>query len=216
MTEGSCTKENLEKIESELNPEQKKQAQAQIESMSSEALESLLKQQSPVFCVLVIRPATVCGYSPRLRLDLTVNMLTIQALVTGKITVFGGTQQRPNIHIEDITDLYVKTLEYSTSKISGKIYNCGYENYPLLYIAQMIQRTLKDKRIQINISPIVDLRSYRISSVKLKKELGFTPRHSLEEAVIDLQTAYRQGKIPQAQTDTRYYNIQTLKSLKLC
>lgn len=175
--------------------------------------EYLLKNQSPEFCVLIIRPATVCGYSKRLRLDLTVNMLTMQALVKGKITVLGGSQKRPNIHIDDITDLYVKTLEYPSSTIAGKIYNAGYENQSLLQIAKMIKRVLKNRRISIEISKTSDLRSYKISSQKIKKELKFFPKHSIEDAVNDLKGAYMQGKIPEPFTNPLYYNIQTLKSL---
>ncbi|OGG09621.1 UDP-glucose 4-epimerase [Candidatus Gottesmanbacteria bacterium RBG_16_43_7] len=165
------------------------------------------------FIVLVLRPATVCGYSPRMRLDLTVNMLTIQALVNGRITVFGGSQTRPNIHIEDITDLYVKTLNYPKRKIAGKIYNAGYENLAVMRIAKMVKKVLKNRNIDITISPTDDKRSYRISSEKIKRELGFIPKHSVEEAIADIKKAHEHGDLPNPLVDDRYYNIRTMKSL---
>ncbi|MCS6815575.1 MAG: NAD-dependent epimerase/dehydratase, partial [Cyanobacteria bacterium] len=96
----------------------------------------LLSKREPGFVTLILRPATVCGYSPRLRLDLTVNILTNHAVNNGKITVFGGTQKRPNIHIEDMTDLYVKCLAYPDEAIDGKIFNAGYENHTVMEIAE--------------------------------------------------------------------------------
>lgn len=173
----------------------------------------LMKKATKDFCVLILRPATVCGYSPRLRLDLTVNMLTLQAIVAKKITVFGGSQLRPNIHIEDMTDLYVKSLEYANDKICGKIFNAGYENYSLTEIAQMIKATLRDPSVTIEFLPSADKRSYHVSSKKIKKELGFIPVHTVEEAILDLQKAYKDGKIPQALTNVRYYNIKTMQKL---
>jgi len=171
------------------------------------------KRQSKGFTVLILRPATVCGYSPRLRLDLTVNMLTIQALVNKRITVFGGSQMRPNIHIEDMAEIYIRSLQYPASKIGGKIYNVGYENYTLLAIAKMIKKILGDRSIEIVMSPSNDNRSYHISSKKIEKELGFVPKHSIEQAILDLKLAYEQGKIPKALTDNKYYNIRVMQRL---
>jgi len=167
------------------------------------------------FTTLILRPATVCGYSPRLRLDLTVNLLTIQALVNKKMTVFGGSQLRPNIHIEDMTDLYVKILEYPDRLINGKIYNAGYENYSVLEIAQMVKRVIGDKRVKIEVTSSPDNRSYRICSDKIKKELGFVPSHTVEEAIADLKKAYVEDKIPHPLTGNRYYNIKTMQKLSL-
>jgi nucleoside-diphosphate-sugar epimerase len=175
----------------------------------------LLPLNDKNFTVLVIRPATVCGYSPRLRLDLTVNMLTIQAIVNRKITVFGGSQARPNIHIEDMTDLYVKTLSYPGAKISGKIFNAGYENYTVGEIARMVKETLGDQEIKISTSPTNDLRSYRINSDKIKKELGFIPKHSVPNAIRDLKKAFDAGLIQNPLIDNRYYNIKIMKAARL-
>src|SRR5213080_2566697 len=102
----------------------------------------LLRYQAPEFTTVIIRPATVCGYSPRLRLDLTVNILTNHAVNNRRITVFGGGQKRPNIHIEDVTDLYVRSLEYADDSIAGEIFNAGYENHTVAALAEMVRRTV--------------------------------------------------------------------------
>jgi nucleoside-diphosphate-sugar epimerase len=173
--------------------------------------EYLLKKQSADFTVLVLRPATVCGFSPRMRLDLTVNILTINALVNGKMTVFGGDQKRPNIHIEDMTDLYVKTLTYPNAKIAGKVFNAGYDNFTVAEVARMVKRVLGKPGITIEIQESNDKRSYHICSDKIKKELGFTAKRTVEDAIRDIKNAYEAGKLPNPLTDIKYYNIKTMK-----
>ena len=106
--------------------------------------EVLLRERQPGFVTLVLRPATVCGYSPRLRLDLIVNILTNHAVNNKKITAFGGQQMRPNIHIEDVTDLYVKSLEWPDEAIDGQIFNAGYENHRVIEIAEMVRSVVND------------------------------------------------------------------------
>jgi len=175
----------------------------------------LLNQQSPDFTTVIIRPATVCGYSPRLRLDLTVNLLTNQAVNSGQITVFGGKQKRPNIHIEDMADLYVQLLELPEEKIAGKTFNAGYENYQVLEIAQMVQKVVGKEDVEITTSPTNDNRSYHISSAKIKHELGFEPKHTIEDAIRDLCDAFKAGKIPNPMDDIRYYNIKTMLARQL-
>ena len=177
--------------------------------------EVLLKEQTDDFTVLILRPATVCGYSPRLRLDLTVNILTNHAINRGRITVLGGEQKRPNIHIEDITDLYVQSLEYPQHKIAGKIFNAGYYNHKVSEIAEIVKKTLGDKNLSIKFEDSDDKRSYCISSNKIKKELGFIPRRSIEDAVKDLKKAFDSGLIPNSMEDSRYYNIKTMKGINL-
>lgn len=176
--------------------------------------EVLLGKREPGFVTLVLRPATVCGYSPRLRLDLTVNILTNHAINNGKITVFGGQQKRPNIHIEDMTDLYVKSLEWSDEAIDGKIFNAGYENHPVMEIAEMV-RNVVGEQVKIVTTPTNDHRSYHISSAKIKQELGFVPQHKIEEAVGDLVKAFTANQIPDSMTDIRYYNIKTMQNINL-
>lgn len=174
----------------------------------------LLDARGPGFVTLILRPATVCGFSPRLRLDLTVNILANHAVNRGKITVFGGSQKRPNIHIEDITDLYVRSLEYADAEIDGKIYNAGYENHTVTEIAEIVRRVVGSD-VQITTQPTDDNRSYHISSAKIARELGFTPKHTIEDAVRDLVQAFRAGKIPNAFDDPRYYNIKMMQKAKL-
>jgi nucleoside-diphosphate-sugar epimerase len=180
----------------------------------------LLKYQSPAFTTVIIRPATVCGYSPRLRLDLTVNILTNHAVNRGKITVFGGTQKRPNIHIEDITDLYVELLEMPAEKIAGETFNAGYENFTVSQLAEqvkrIVERELSEKApISIVTTPSDDMRSYHVSSRKIAEKLGWTPKRSIEDAVRDLCTAFRAGKIPNSFDDDGYFNVRTVKALAL-
>ena len=175
----------------------------------------LLAQQSDDFTVLILRPATVCGYSPRQRMDLTVNILTNHGYHNRKIRVFGGSQKRPNIHIEDITDLYVKCLEYPKEKIAGKTFNAGWENHTVSQIAKMVKEVIGDPNIVIATEPTDDNRSYHVSSEKIKKELGFVPVHTIEDAVKDLVNALKDGKLPNSMTENRYYNIKVMKALAL-
>ncbi len=177
--------------------------------------EVLLKEQQPDFTTVIIRPATVCGYSPRLRLDLIVNILTNLAVNTGRITVLGGQQKRPNIHIEDMTDLYVRLLELPDEMVGGKIFNAGYENYRLLEIAEMVQKVVGRERIEIATAPTNDNRSYHISSEKIQRELGFEPKYTIEDAVKDLCDAFKAGKIPNPIDDIRYYNVKTMLAKQL-
>ncbi len=177
--------------------------------------EHLLKAQNKDFTVLILRPATVCGYSPRLRLDLTVNILTNHAMANSRIKVFGGEQRRPNIHIEDVTDLYVESLNYPTGKIAGKIFNAGYENHTVRQIADLVKENLARPGIDIVVEPSNDNRSYHISSEKIKRELGFAPKHTIAEAVRDLKSAFDAGKIPNSMTENRYYNIKTMQAVNL-
>ncbi|MFA5260098.1 MAG: SDR family oxidoreductase [Candidatus Omnitrophota bacterium] len=177
--------------------------------------EILLKEQREDFTVLILRPATVCGFSTRLRLDLTVNILTNHAVNTGRIKVFGGRQQRPNIHIEDMTDLYVRALEFPAGKIAGRIFNVGYQNHTVDEIAQIVKNTVGHDRVEIEHVSTDDNRSYRISSKKILSDLGFAPRHSIEQACADLKQAFEEGRVPKPMEDNRYYNIRMMQALSL-
>ena len=176
--------------------------------------EILLRQATKDFIVTVIRPATVCGYSPRQRLDLTVNILTNHAINKGQITVFGGDQKRPNIHIHDIADLYILLLEQPGQKIQRKIYNASYENHTVREIAGMVSRALDD-HVPIVIQQTDDLRSYHVSAAKIRQELGFQPIHTIEDAILDLKSAFEQGRIPKPMTDIRYYNIKVMQAIHM-
>lgn len=176
----------------------------------------LLSEQSSNFIPVVIRPATVCGYSPRQRLDLTVNIFTNHAVNLNRINVFGGSQMRPNIHIEDMTDLYLMLLKVPDELIAGKIFNAGYENYTVSEIAEIVRDVVMEEmpdksQLEIDITPSNDYRSYHISSEKIKKELGFIPRRTIKDGVRDLVSAFKAGKIPNPMSEIRYYNIKTMQ-----
>jgi nucleoside-diphosphate-sugar epimerase len=176
--------------------------------------EILARYQDKDFTTITIRPATVCGYSKRLRLDLTVNILTNHAVNNKRITVFGGDQKRPNLHIEDMTDLYLFLLELPDEKVAGKIYNAGYENHTVSEIARMVRNVIGPE-VDIVTTPTDDHRSYHISSAKIKKELGFSPAHTIEDAVQDLKEAFDEGLIPDSMTDPRYFNVKLMKNKEL-
>jgi nucleoside-diphosphate-sugar epimerase len=167
--------------------------------------------RAPGFTCLTLRPATVCGYSPRLRLDLSVNILTNLAVNKREITVFGGSQHRPNLHIQDMTDLYCQTLKWPAEKIDGKIFNAGWQNLTISEIAEKVKQEVGDD-VRIVTSKTDDLRSYRVSSAKIKKELGWEPRYSVPDAVRELVAAFKAGKVPNSLTDPRYFNIKTMNA----
>jgi len=175
----------------------------------------LLRHQSPDFTTVIVRPATVCGYSPRLRLDLTVNILTNLAVNNGRITVFGGDQKRPNIHIEDITDLYIDLLSRPDEQIAGRIWNAGYENHRVREIAETVRDVVGEDAVEIVTTSTDDLRSYHVSSEKIRNDLGFVPEHTIEDAVQDLVEAFAAGKIPGPLTAARYYNIKRMQQVDL-
>jgi nucleoside-diphosphate-sugar epimerase len=177
--------------------------------------EVLQKESTKIFTWVIIRPATVCGYSPRLRLDLAVNILTNLAINTGKISVFGGKQKRPNVHIEDITDLYVKLLEVPDKKIAGKTFNFGFENHQIAELADMVRDVVGKEGVEIVTTPTDDNRSDHISSAKIEHELGIKPKYTVEEAIKDLRDAFAAGKIPNPMDDIKYYNIKTMLAKKL-
>jgi nucleoside-diphosphate-sugar epimerase len=181
----------------------------------------LWKHQSPEFVCVTIRPATVCGYSPRMRFDLTVNILTNHAYHKGVITVFGGTQKRPNIHIEDVTDLYMELLKYPSEKIAGETFNAGYENFTVAQLADFVKKIVEEEfpakaPIGIKTTPSDDNRSYHVSSRKIAEKLGWKPRRSIEDAVRDLCRAFKEGKFKSdTMTDQTYFNVKTVKSIGL-
>lgn len=176
--------------------------------------DTLSRYQDKDFTTVTIRPATVCGYGRRLRLDLTVNILTNHAINNRKITVFGGSQKRPNIHIQDMCKSYLMMLRLPSEKIAGKIYNVGYENHSVSDIAGMVKNVIGDD-IEIVTSPTDDMRSYHISSQKIKDELGFEPEHTIEDAVRDLKKAFEEGKVPNSFTDIKYFNVKLMNDINL-
>jgi nucleoside-diphosphate-sugar epimerase len=164
--------------------------------------ERVLLSYADDMAVQIVRPATVCGLSDRMRLDVSVNMLTMQALTHGKITVFGGAQVRPNIHIDDITDLYIYMLE-NPDKTSG-VYNAGFENISILDIAKMVQAKIN---CEIEITPSNDPRCYRINSGKLLAT-GFKPSKNVEAAIEEIIAAHEAGKL---KNEDRFYNLKWMQ-----
>jgi len=168
------------------------------------------------FVGTVIRPATVCGVSPRQRLDLTVNILTTHAVERGRITVFGGKQKRPNIHIDDITDLYRQLLREPIERVAGKTWNAGWQNQTVADIAQAVRRVVMREaphlgEIDIVTEPSDDIRSYHIASKRIADELGFVPRRTIEDAIHDVTHALLAGQLPGALDDPHYYNVRLMK-----
>lgn len=176
----------------------------------------LFKHQSKDFVCVTIRPATICGYSPRMRLDLSVNILTNHAISNGKITVFGGDQLRPNLHIQDMCDLYELLLTLPDEKIAGETFNLGHQNYSIREIAEMVRKVVMKEfpekgEIKIETTTSDDPRSYHICSDKIAKKLGFIPKRTVEDAVQDLCDAFKKGLVPNSMSDEQYYNVKTLK-----
>src|SRR5712671_1914606 len=155
----------------------------------------LMKEREPGFTTVILRPATVCGYAPRLRLDLTVNILTNLAISNGRITVFGGDQLRPNIHVEDMTDLYVMLLEAPDAAVDGKIWNAGYHNLKVMDIAEKVRDEI-GLGVEIVVTPTDDHRSYHVSSEKIRRDLGFLAKRTVEDAIVGLRDAFSAGKVP--------------------
>ncbi|MEM8995479.1 MAG: NAD-dependent epimerase/dehydratase family protein, partial [Acidobacteriota bacterium] len=156
---------------------------------------------------VIVRPATVCGYAPRLRLDLTVNILTAHALERGAIRVFGGRQLRPNLHIRDMVAAYELFLDAPAERVRGEAWNVGYQNHAVGAIAEKVRDTLGGS-VEIRVEPNDDLRSYHIDSGKIADVLGFRPRHTLEEAIADLARAHGRGLLEDPLENPKYHNIR--------
>ena len=151
--------------------------------------------------VQIVRPATVCGYSPRMRLDVSVNLLTMQALSKGKITIFGGDQVRPNIHIDDITDLYLHLIDHP--EYTG-IYNAGFENISIKDIGYLITKHVP---AEISITASNDPRSYRINSDKLLST-GFKPKKTVGDAIKEIIQKYKNNEL---KDEDRFYNLKWMQ-----
>lgn len=174
----------------------------------------LMRHASPDFECVILRPSTVCGYSPRQRLDLAVNILTSLAYHTGKIIVHGGAQRRPNIHIQDLVDCYLVLLAAPAEKVAGQVFNVGAGNVTILDLATLVREEVEEHRgvpIDIDVRPIEDVRSYQVCSAKIEARLGFSARRPIASAVRDLCCAFDAGLVPGAMEDDRYYNVRTMR-----
>ena len=176
--------------------------------------EILLKYSSEKFITCIIRPATVCGFSRRQRLDLVVNILTNLAYNKGELTVFGGEQLRPNIHIKDLCTAYDLVLVQEDSKINKEIFNVGFENNSVLTLAKIVKSCFK-KEIDIKKVPTDDNRSYHISSEKIKNKIGFENKYTISDAVKEIIYAMDSKLLQNSLDDEMYFNIKRMKSINL-
>lgn len=174
----------------------------------------LAPYQSDNFTTVTIRPATVCGYSTRQRLDVVVNILTNLAFHKREISVFGGKQFRPNIHIKDMVAAYILLMEAPKEKIAGEIFNVGFENQTVTELSETVKKVIGDD-VKLITTPTNDNRSYHISSDRIKEKLGFVAKHSIEEAALDLKAAFEKGLLPNSFTDNKYFNIKVMQSIDL-
>lgn len=163
--------------------------------------ERVLLSYADKMAVQIVRPATVCGYSPRMRLDVAVNLLTMQALAKGEITVFGGDQTRPNIHIDDITDLYIFLLNHP--EVTG-VFNAGFENISILDIAHLVTKQVP---VEISVTASSDPRSYRVNSDKLLKA-GFKPKKTVDNAISEMVEKYHSGIL---KDEEHFYNLKWME-----
>ncbi len=180
----------------------------------------LLEELTDDFVGVIIRPATLCGYAPRQRLDLSVNILTNHGYNNGVVKVFGGSQLRPNLHVKDMVEAYRVLLAAEDSAIQGETFNCGFQNMSIADIAQLVVQIVPKYRpelgeLPIETSPSDDLRSYHVNSDKITRVLGFAPRNSVADAIEDLCQAFSDGLLPDSLDDTLYFNVRRMKELNV-
>lgn len=176
----------------------------------------LLKYIDDDFIGTILRPATVCGFSTRQRLDVIVNILTNLAYNAGKIKVLGGSQLRPNIHIKDMVRAYIHVINQPKEKVQGKIFNVGYENHSVTDLGEMVRKLVsKEREVELVIEETNDNRSYHVSSEKIKNELAFEPKFTVENAIEDLMQAFKKGLLPNSLEGIKYSNIKTMKAIDL-
>ncbi len=178
----------------------------------------LFKHQSDDFVCVTIRPATLCGYAPRQRLDVSVNILTNHAVTNGKITVFGGSQMRPNLHVQDMCDCYEMLLDLPDDKIAGETFNVAFQNMSIMQLAEIVKKVVQEEfpekgDIDIVTTPTDDIRSYHVNSDKITRMLGFSPKYNIEDAVRGLCKAFRNGDLPNSMDDDKYFNVRRMKAL---
>ena len=174
----------------------------------------LLSFKNKNFTPIVIRPATVCGYSPRQRLDVVVNILTNLAYHKRKISIFGGNQLRPNIHIKDMVQAYDLLIEADKDLVTHQIFNAGYENQSVSDLGESVKEIVGDDVI-LEKQKTDDNRSYHISSEKIKKILKFSPKFTIRNAIEDLKKAFEENRLPNSLSDEKYFNIKRMNNIKL-
>jgi nucleoside-diphosphate-sugar epimerase len=178
----------------------------------------LLKHTNNNFEGIIFRPATVCGYSPRMRLDLSVNILANFAINKKEILVFGGNQLRPNLHIQDYCDVVLRFIKADSRIVCNQIYNVGYENLSIINIAKQVKKVIEKKineNIIIKVKKSSDQRSYHINSKKIYNHLKFKPKRNIEFAIIEIYEAFKKGLIKNPFSNDIYYNVKTLKRINV-
>ncbi len=179
----------------------------------------LFKHTDKNFKGVVFRPATVCGYSKRQRLDVSVNILTNFAVNKNKIVIFGGTQMRPNLHILDYIRAVNLFINCEDNLIENETFNVGYQNLTINEIAHLVKKVVEEKfpekSISIEKQHSDDNRSYHINSDKIKEKLNFTPKHSIEEAVVELCDAFKNNMLPNSFDNDIYFNVKRMLNLKV-
>lgn len=179
------------------------------------ACEDMLRSSHLPIDWTIVRPATVCGFAPRLRLDLVVNILTINAIVNKRIMVNGGSQLRPNLNIRDMASAYLAILDAPAQKVTNQTFNVGHENMNLMEIARLVRASMGARHVEIEKVPTTDNRSYHVNSDKIAMTIGFRPRFSVNNAINSLIIAYAEGKITDPLTNPIYHNIKMMQELNI-
>ena len=174
----------------------------------------LSEHTSEVFETVIVRPATVCGYARRQRLDVVVNILTNLAYNKRKITIYGGNQLRPNIHINDMANIYLKILESDKKLVNGEVFNAGYDNFTVNEIASTVKKII-GQDVELETVETNDNRSYHVSSKKIKDILNFEAMFTIRDAVKDLKDAFENNKLPNSLKDSKYFNIKKMQEINL-
>ena len=202
------------KIEKNVNENMSLEPLTDYSKFKADCEKILFKYKSKDFVTVTLRPATVCGYSPRQRLDLVVNILTNLAYHNREITIFGGDQLRPNIHIQDMVRAYELFINMENEKINGKIFNIGFENLTVNQLASEVQKVIGSD-VKIKKLPTNDNRSYHISSKKIQDELGFVTNFSIVNAIEDLKHAFEKKLLLNCLVNENYFNIKKMQSINL-
>ncbi len=202
------------KIEKNVNENMSLEPLTDYSKFKADCEKILFKYKSKDFVTVTLRPATVCGYSPRQRLDLVVNILTNLAYHNREITIFGGDQLRPNIHIQDMVRAYELFINMENEKINGKIFNIGFENLTVNQLACEVQKVIGSD-VKIKKLPTNDNRSYHISSKKIQDELGFVTNFSILNAIEDLKRAFEKKLLSDCLINENYFNIKKMQSINL-
>ena len=198
------------KDEKNVNEKMSLEPLTEYSKFKADCEEILNKNKSEEFTPITIRPATVCGYSTRQRLDLVVNILTNLAFNKRNITIFGGDQLRPNIHIKDMIRAYETIIE----KVSGEIFNVAYENMKVKEIANLVKNVVGPD-VTLEYKKTDDNRSYHISSTKIENKLGFKAKFTVQDAVQDIKNALEKGLLPDSLSKENYFNIKKMQQIKL-